>query len=223
MGAAAARPHPDALTEKHIAADSKLAQFVGVKAYEKAGGAVLRDLFDDDNAGGSPTPRCSTTGGGEARKSRRRGARRRLEMGRDHSRPDLGNHQGFRQGEADASAADRRAAAEIDKLTAEGNAIIDEHGEEPEDDEIADRFYEIQERIAELSEGEVTWPDAAKANAGAVIGIGHDGAAEIRRGLIRPEDKAAARKADKAKNGGRQPATRTKPKIPASPPSWSRT
>src|SRR3954467_15354801 len=30
----------DALTEKHIAADSKLAQFVGVKAYEKAGGAV---------------------------------------------------------------------------------------------------------------------------------------------------------------------------------------
>ena len=41
----------DTLTEKHIAADSKLAQFVGVKAYEKAGGAVLRDLFDDENAG----------------------------------------------------------------------------------------------------------------------------------------------------------------------------
>jgi len=32
-----------------------------------------------------------------------------------------------------------------------------------------DRFYEIQERIAGLSEGEETWPDAAKANAGAVI------------------------------------------------------
>ena len=41
----------DALTEKHIAADSKLAEFVGVEAYEKAGGAVLRDLFDDENAG----------------------------------------------------------------------------------------------------------------------------------------------------------------------------
>jgi ParB family transcriptional regulator, chromosome partitioning protein len=49
-----ARRDPDhirgALTEKHIAADSKLAQFIGVKAYEKAGGAMLRDLFDDDNA-----------------------------------------------------------------------------------------------------------------------------------------------------------------------------
>jgi hypothetical protein len=85
-------------------------------------------------------------------------------------------------------------------LSKKGNAIIDEHGEEPEDEAVLDRFYEIQERIADLSEGEETWPEEAKANAGAVIGIGHDGAAEIRRGLIRPEDKAAARKADKAGN-----------------------
>jgi ParB family transcriptional regulator, chromosome partitioning protein len=30
------------LTEKHAAADSKLAQFVGIEAYASAGGAVLR-------------------------------------------------------------------------------------------------------------------------------------------------------------------------------------
>jgi hypothetical protein len=58
--------------------------------------------------------------------------------------------------------------------------------EEPEDETVLDRFYQIQERIADLSEGEETWPDAA--NAGAVIGIGHDGEAEIRRGLIKPEN-----------------------------------
>jgi hypothetical protein len=39
------------LTEQHISADGKLAKFVGIKSYEKAGGAVLRDLFDDENAG----------------------------------------------------------------------------------------------------------------------------------------------------------------------------
>src|SRR3954462_15231144 len=39
------------LTEKHVEANSKLAKFVGIKTYEKAGGAVLRDLFDDENAG----------------------------------------------------------------------------------------------------------------------------------------------------------------------------
>jgi len=70
----------------------------------------------------------------------------------------------------------------------------------PEDEEVVDRFYQIQERIADLSEGEETWPDAAKAIAGAVIGIGHDGTAEIRRGMIKPEDKAASRKAGKARN-----------------------
>ena len=74
--------------------------------------------------------------------------------------------------------------------------------DEPDDEEPPTASAEIEQRIEELSEGEITWPDDAKANAGAVIGIGHNGDLEIRRGLIRPEDKAAARKADKARNGG---------------------
>jgi ParB family transcriptional regulator, chromosome partitioning protein len=39
------------LTEQHIDADSKLALFVTVKAYEKAGGSVIRDLFEADSEG----------------------------------------------------------------------------------------------------------------------------------------------------------------------------
>src|ERR1700759_892874 len=39
------------LTAQHIEADSKLARFVTVKAYEKAGGSVIRDLFDKDSEG----------------------------------------------------------------------------------------------------------------------------------------------------------------------------
>ena len=88
----------------------------------------------------------------------------------------------------------KRSSARSTALTEEGNAIIDEHGEEPDDEDRADRLYEIQERVAELSEGEESWPDAAKAEAGAVIGIGHNGELDIRRGLIRPEDRAAAKK-----------------------------
>jgi ParB family transcriptional regulator, chromosome partitioning protein len=41
----------DTLTKAHVEADSKLARFVSVAAYEAAGGAVLRDLFDADSAG----------------------------------------------------------------------------------------------------------------------------------------------------------------------------
>jgi hypothetical protein len=41
----------DVLTDKHIAADNPLGLFVGIPAYEAAGGAVLRDLFDEENSG----------------------------------------------------------------------------------------------------------------------------------------------------------------------------
>jgi hypothetical protein len=88
---------------------------------------------------------------------------------------------------------------EIDTLTAEGEAIMAEHGEEPEDDEITERLWRIQERIANLAEGEELWPEATKASTGAVIGIGGDSKLDIKRGLIRPEDKAAIRKAERTK------------------------
>jgi ParB family chromosome partitioning protein len=94
---------------------------------------------------------------------------------------------------------------EIDRLQAEADAFIAEHGEDWEDDdELCARFDEIQERIAELSHGEETWPDAVKANTGAAIGIDHDGELEIRRGLIRPEDKAAAKKTEKQGGSGKK-------------------
>jgi hypothetical protein len=64
--------------------------------------------------------------------------------------------KGFGRAEAERSPPTAGQQREIDALTAEGDAIIAEHGEEPEDEEVVDRFYEIQERIADLSEGEAT-------------------------------------------------------------------
>src|SRR3569833_178957 len=39
------------LTEQTVRASDRRAQFVGLKAYEEAGGAVLRDLFEADDGG----------------------------------------------------------------------------------------------------------------------------------------------------------------------------
>src|SRR3546814_9226804 len=41
----------DLLTEGAIRASDKRAQFVGVDVYEAAGGAVMRDLFQQDDGG----------------------------------------------------------------------------------------------------------------------------------------------------------------------------
>lgn len=41
----------DALTHEAVAVTDKLARLIGVEAYEAAGGTVIRDLFDEDDAG----------------------------------------------------------------------------------------------------------------------------------------------------------------------------
>jgi ParB family chromosome partitioning protein len=191
----------DALTEKHIAADSNLARFIGITEYAAAGGAVLRDLFDDDNSGWltdtALVNRLVTEKLDKAAEAVRGEGWKWVEIIPDltwEATKDFGRATPER---VPPTAEQQR---EIETLTAEGNTIIDEHGEEPEDEAVVDRLYQIQERIADLSEGAETWLDAAKANAGAVIGIRHDGTLDVRRGLIRPEDRAAARKAGKGKD-----------------------
>jgi ParB family chromosome partitioning protein len=47
------------LTENSVRASDRRAQFVGLDAYEQAGGAVMRDLFAHDD-GGFRTFHCST-------------------------------------------------------------------------------------------------------------------------------------------------------------------
>ena len=187
------------LTEKHVPADSKLAQFVGIEAYASAGGSVLRDLFDDGNTWLTDPALLDKL---VAEKLEQAAATVRGEGWKwVEIMPDLDweSTKGFGHAEADRLPPSAEQQQEIDKLTAEGNAITAEHGEEPEDETACDRLWEIQQRIGDLSEGDESWPDRAKADAGAIIGIDHDGALDIRRGLIRPEDKAAAKKADKAR------------------------
>ena len=78
MGGAAALPTREAyqirrmLTEGAVRASDKRAQFVGIEAYEEAGGIVLRDLFQSDDGGWLQDPssarpaRCREAGSGAA-------------------------------------------------------------------------------------------------------------------------------------------------------------
>jgi ParB family transcriptional regulator, chromosome partitioning protein len=194
----------DALTEKHAAADSRRALFVGIEAYTAAGGAVLRDLFDDGNTWHTDPAllnRLAAEKLEQAARTVRGEGWKWVEIV-----PELTWESTKNFGKAQSEHAPPTAAQqeEIERLTAECNAITREDGEEPEDEDSTDPriksgdLWEIQRRIEQLSEGDEFWPDAAKGNAGAVVGIDHDGKLNIRRGLIRPEDKAAARKAAKA-------------------------
>jgi ParB family transcriptional regulator, chromosome partitioning protein len=51
-----AAPHRRSLTEGAVRASDKRARFVGIDAYEAAGGDVMRDLFQQDDGGWLQNP-----------------------------------------------------------------------------------------------------------------------------------------------------------------------
>ncbi len=137
-----------ALTEQHVRADSKLAQFVGIEAYEQAGGAVLRDLFDDRGSGWLTDFALLN-----------RMVSEKLETAAAPLRgenwkwveilPDLSRHdtQQYARIHPVHAAPEPERQAEIDTLQAEADAIMEEHGEEPADEAAHNRLEEIYARI----------------------------------------------------------------------------
>ena len=184
-----------ALTEQHVSADSKLAQFVGIDAYEKAGGAVLRDLFDEQGSGWltdfALLNRLVTEKLESAAAPLRDEGWKWVEIVPDLNRHDIQQNARIHPAHADPKPEQQ---AEIDTLQAEADAIMEEHGEEPADEAAYGRLETIQSQIAALSEGEAVWTDEQKVIAGVVVSIGHGGEIVIARGTVKPEDKAALRR-----------------------------
>jgi ParB family chromosome partitioning protein len=211
-----------ALTEQHVGAESKLARFVGIEAYEQAGGAMLRDLFDDQGSGWltdfALLNRLVTEKLEAAAAPLRSEGWKWVEIAPDLNRQDIQQYGCIHPMRTGPDAAQQ---AEIDTLQAEADAIMEEHGEEPEDEAAYSRLEAINDQIATLSEGEPVWTDEQKAVAGILVGITHGGEITIARGNVKPEDKAALRRLthDTAGQGngadGATPPAREKGSLPA--------
>jgi len=86
---------------------------------------------------------------------------------------------------------DEERREESDRLAAEYDALIEEHGENPPD-EIAAQLETLSERIDELSTPEPRWTAEDMARAGVVVGIDRGGRLAMVRGPVRPEDETEA-------------------------------
>ena len=173
----------DAITEAHIDADCKLARFVTVDAYQAAGGAVLRDLFDTESAraGFRPCPAQPPRSGKAGTRSGKH-SRPRLEMGRDHAGRCVGYAARLRPR---LPHADRAATGAIDELQAERDKL-----DEDEDSEKVEQLM----RQARSSKARIAFTAEEKATSGAIVTIDAEGELEIISGLVRREDRAAAKK-----------------------------
>jgi ParB family chromosome partitioning protein len=188
----------------NVEAGDRRVQFVGIKAYKKAGGHILRDLFQPEHDGYLTDVAVLDrlvidkleAEAGAIRAEGWKWVEIMPSINHDHLR-GLGRVYPEREPPTEEQ------QAESEALTARYDALIEEHGEDPTE-EIAAELDEISDKIDALSDGSERWMPDDLACAGAVIGIGYGGKLAVERGLVRPEDEPdETREAGAAKVAGR--------------------
>ena len=183
------------LTEGAVSATDKRAQFVGLDAYEAAGGVITRDLFEDDDGGWLQDPALldrlvAEKLAREAEALRGEGWKW-IEAAADFP---FGHASGLRRlaGETPPLTEDEQAS--YDALRAEFDALQETYASADElPDEVDARLGEIETLLEAFDERPATYDPAVMANAGVFVSIGADGDLRIERGYVRPEDEAACR------------------------------
>ena len=182
------------LTETTVRACDKRAHFVGIAAYEAAGGIVLRDLFQSDDGGwlqdvGLLDRLVAEKLRAEADKVAAEGwkwvdASLSSPYGVTHSmREIVGTPIDMTDDEQAARAA---LQAELDRLTEE----YEDADELP--DAVDQRLGEVEAALEALDNRPMRYDPAEIATAGAFVTIDTDGSLITDRGYVRPEDDAPA-------------------------------
>lgn len=182
------------LTETTIRASDKRARFVGIDAYVAAGGAVLRDLFEDDDGGWLADARLLHRLVGEKLKTV---AEEIASEGWKWVKVDLDLPYGYDHGLraitgtfvdlTDEERTEREALrAEYDRLEAEYD------GADELPDEIDQRLGEIEAALEAFEKRPAVYDPAEIARAGVFVSVDRDGDIVVDRGYVRPDDEAAA-------------------------------
>ena len=196
------------LTESAVRVDDRRAQFVGVAAYEQAGGAVMRDLFTDDRGGWLQDP---------ALLERLVDAKLKAEADAIASEGwkwvsaaldfKYGHTNGLRQlrGEPIDRTAEEEDAYQV--LKAEFDALNEQYDSADElPAEVDERLGELETAIAVFESRPMQFDPAEMALGGVFVSLDANGALEIERGFVRPEDEPAVEWDDGAGTNGLLPA-----------------
>ena len=180
------------LTETTIPASDKRARFVGVDAYVAAGGAVLRDLFEDDDGGWLQDPALLHRLVGERLKTV---AEEIASEGWKWVKIDLdlpyGYDHGLRQITGTFVDLTDEERAERETLRAEYDRLEAEYeGADELPDEIDQRLGEIEEALDAFEKRPVVYDPPEIARAGVFVSVDRDGDIVVDRGYVRPEDEA---------------------------------
>jgi ParB family chromosome partitioning protein len=183
------------LTEKSVRASDKRARFVGVEAYEAAGGTISRDLFQNDDGGWLDDPALLDRLVTEKlkREAERVGSEgwRWIEVAAELP---YGHTHGLRRIDGQVAELNEDEQRQLNEAQTEYDALTDEHQDSDQlPEEVDARLGELEAIIAAFDERPVVYHAEDTASAGAFVSLKPDGTLAIERGYVRPEDE---RKAD---------------------------
>jgi ParB family chromosome partitioning protein len=193
-----------ALTERELDVSSPLVRFVGLDAYDQAGGRVRQDLFGEPGAGHVMDVELLQRLGLDkiekaAEPLRREGwgwVQVRLDTFNDSYHFGRAAKGRRALGEAEQAEVDALEAA-IDGADQALGALDegDSDHEDPERRRLLKILDESRTRLRKLEAKYEAWSAEVMALAGAVVALDRSGRVEVHRGLVRPEDRKAAAKA----------------------------
>jgi ParB family chromosome partitioning protein len=182
-----------------------VAKFVGIKAYEAAGGAIRRDLFADDDSGSIidvellnrlATEKVAKHG----QKIRAEGwswVEGRLVIGHEdtsglgHARRTIRTLTKVEQTKLD------KLAAKIDALDKQIDALDNQEDDAAQEkaDRLRDELDALRSQHDTATEEFMAYSGETMQTSGALVGLDHNGKLQVIRGLIRPEDRKRAQAA----------------------------
>ncbi len=182
----------DLLTQDDMSMKDPIARFVGIKAYQKAGGVIRRDLFAGDNDAlldVTLVRRLATE------KLAKHAAKLRAEgiaWVETHLTFDYAARAAYGQVRATLRARNAEEQGQLDALRAQREEIQASigaaEGETEEYDALLAQLEDVEDRIDALDDQRTVPDPEQQAVAGAVVSIARDGKVCVERDLLKAED-----------------------------------
>ncbi|TAV43627.1 ParB/RepB/Spo0J family partition protein [Rhizobium leguminosarum] len=179
------------LTETTIRAGDRRAVYVSVKAYEAAGGVVMRDLFDEDNGGWLQDPALLEQLGIEKLRADAEALKTEEGWKWVESAFDFpyGHTSGLRRFYGELREFTEEELARHDALKAEYDELDADYADaESYCEEIERRLEELGNELDQLNDRPFVFDPDEVARGGAFISLAANGELKVERGFVRPED-----------------------------------
>jgi ParB family chromosome partitioning protein len=177
-----------AMTQAKIAADDRRAIFVGVEAYAEAGGEVVRDLFTEDGGGWWEDVALADRLAAEKLAILAQEVRDAEGWKWAEAHLDYPSAHGLARVYPHRVEHTAQEVADAQAMSAEYDAQIETFADLDElPPQVEARLKVIEAALEAFGDAYAYAPDEL-ARGGVFVTLGHDGAARIERGFIRPED-----------------------------------